>query len=114
MNKEAVVVEDVIVTLEHSSFGSHVFRCQEDKVQSSIPGALAEAKRAAGVRTQVASIDEKQNALARDLKSVHERVAAAVKLGRSDLVKSEQSAADRVQAQMDALAAERQRVLNPQ
>lgn len=100
--------EDVVVTLEHPSFGLHVFRCEEGKVQSAIPNALSRAKKVAAVSKEVASIDSQQVDLVKRIAECDQRIEATKVLNDTAREAREKSMKESLQKNVDSLAARRQ------
>ena len=108
---EAEAPAEVIVTLEHPSFGSHTFRAPEAKVQGCIPEALHAAKHHAAVRAKVKTIDEQQNALVDHTKRVQARIHAAELLNDTAAKQREEREIERLQERSKALSAQRAKLL---
>jgi hypothetical protein len=104
--------EEVVVTLEHSSFGSYTFRAEEGKVASAISPALARAKKEAAAREECAKIDKQQVELHEQIAEGWKRIEAAKMLNDTARESREKSACDALQKSVNALAARRQDLLD--
>lgn len=100
--------EEVVVTLEHSSFGQYVFRAEEGKVASSISSALARAKKEASVKKEHAEIDRQQIELAEGIAACDQRIEAAKLLNDTARERSEVSQREALQKSVNALAKRRE------
>lgn len=107
----AAAGEEMVVTLEHSSFGSYTFRAEESKVASSISAAVQRAKLEHSVRVGVAKIDAEQAALEPERAKIYARVAAAETLNDAVQKSREERALERVQGQSQELIARREKLL---
>lgn len=103
--------EDVVVTLEHPSFGSYTFRSSEDKLEAAIKPAVARAKKEHSVRVGCAQLDKAQNDLQPDLAKCRERIAAFELVNDTAGKAREEKVLERIQAQVQGHAEQRQKLV---
>lgn len=104
---EKQVEEEVVVTLEHSSFGAYVYRVLKKDVSASVGPAMQNAERQAGVRAQMRSLDDEQDKVCSDIAAAQSRIQMAEGLGDEVRIKREQATVERLQAKVNELAAAR-------
>jgi hypothetical protein len=99
--------EEVVVTLQHSAFGSHSFRAPEAKVAESIAPQISAARTSATRKAKVAEIDAKQAAIMGEIRAIDEKLSAAALVKATDVQKRLEADKAQAQARVDALAKER-------
>lgn len=109
---KAAPPEDVVVTLEHPSFGTYTFREQEGKIAATLPSALARAHKEGEVYAKCAELDAAQNALQPEMARVRARVAAAETLGDKAAQREQDLALEKLQAKSQGFAETRMKLLD--